>query len=247
MTNISIVIIAKNAQKHIKDCLESVTVFDDVVLYLNDCSDETKSIASTFSNINIIDGYFDGFGPTKNRAATFAKNNWVFTLDSDEILSDSLIQELQELQLQNDTLYAFKRLNHYNKKAIRCCGWENDTVVRLYNKTETSYHNKAVHESIIDDKFKITTLNNQLYHYPFDNIKQLIQKADYYSELYADAHTGKKGSSVSKAVTHSLFMFFKSYFLKRGFLNGFEGFLIAYFNAFGSALKYLKLYEKNKL
>lgn len=245
MIDISVVIIAKNAQEHLSKCLSSVESFSEVILYLNDCTDKTKQIALEFSNVKIIDGYFDGFGSTKNRATTFAKNDWVFTLDSDEVVSKELLEELKDISLSDQKIYRFHRLNHYKTKALDCCGWDKDFVLRLYNKNKTNYYDKKVHESLDLKNLEIFTFKNSIYHYPFKSISELIQKADYYSELFAQ--NSSKKSSIFKVIVHSKFMFFKSYILKKGFLYGYEGFLISFFNAFGSALKYIKLMDKNEV
>lgn len=242
--HISIVIIAKNAERYLNECLDSVNDFTDVVMYLNKSTDTTQQIAESYENVTIIMGYFDGFGSTKNRASSFAKNDWVFSLDSDEVLSEDLLNTIKNLDLSTDNIYRIMRLNHYNNKAVRCCGWGNDRVVRLYNRSITEYLPKQVHESIDQKGLSVIQLNGLLNHYPFHNVKGLLAKADSYSELFAK--NNYKQSSVFKAMSHSLVMFIKCYFLKKGFLNGTVGFLISYFNAFGTALKYLKLLD-NKL
>ena len=245
MIDISVVIIAKNAQEHLEKCLDSVREFSEVILYLNDCTDKTKEIAQGFSNVQIIDGYFDGFGSTKNRATTFTKNTWVFTLDSDEVVSYELLDELKKTTLSDQKIYRFHRLNHYKDKALDCCGWDKDFVFRLYNKNKTQYFNKKVHENLDLKNLETFTFKNSIYHYPFKSVSELIKKADYYSELFAQ--NSSKKSSIFKVIVHSKFMFFKSYILKKGFLYGYEGFLISFFNSFGSALKYIKLMDKNEV
>lgn len=244
MKPISVVIIARNAQQHLQKCLESVQSFAEVIVYLNDSTDRTAEIAGEWKNVRVVNGYFDGFGNTKNRAASFAKNDWVLTLDSDEVITDDLFAELSGLELEQGTVYKIHRLNHYGDKAVQACGWGNDYVIRLYNRTLTRYSDARVHEGIISEGMNIQTLRASLYHYPFKSIRELIKKADYYSTLYAESTGGR--ASVMKAVTHSQFMFFKSYILEKGIFYGYEGFIISFFNAFGSALKYLKKVESDK-
>ena len=241
---ISVVVIAKNAQQHLRKCLESVQAFAEVIVYVNDSSDRTEEIAAEYTNVRIINGYFDGFGNTKNRAASFAKHDWILTLDSDEVITDELSAELRGLEPVNGTVYKIYRVNHYGEKAIDGCGWGNDYVLRLYNSNYTSYSDAKVHEGIISDGLRVVSLQGALYHYPFKSIKELIKKADYYSTLYAESAVSS--ASVVKAVTHSQFMFFKSYILEKGILYGYEGFVISFFNAFGSALKYLKKVEVDR-
>ncbi len=242
--HISIVIIAKNAAEHLEACLDSVKDFAEVIVYLNNSTDNTKTIAQSYSNVTLVDGYFNGFGQTKNRASSYACNDWIFSLDSDEVLTSELLNSIKSLHLDEQCLYQVQRLNHYNQKPVTCCSWGNDKVLRLYHRQQTHYLAKKVHERLDKKNLQILELKGFLKHYPFKNIKGLIAKADSYSELFAREH--HKASSVFTAISHSLVMFIKCYFFKKGFLNGATGFLISYFNAFGTALKYLKLME-NKL
>jgi hypothetical protein len=155
-----------------------------------------------------------------------------------------LCAELLGLKPENGTVYKIHRVNHYGEKAVHGCGWGNDYVLRLYNRTHTLYSDAKVHEGIMSEGLNIQTLRASLYHYPFKSIRELIKKADYYSTLYAESTDSS--ASVVKAVTHSQYMFFKSYILEKGIFYGYEGFVISFFNAFGSALKYLKKVELNK-
>jgi len=241
LKQISIVIIAKNAEAYLSACLDSVSDFDNVVVYLNNSTDSTEVIARSFNNVTVVEGYFDGFGNTKNRASSYANNDWVFSLDSDEILTEALLSTLKNLKLDDAYLYQVERLNHYNEQAVTCCGWGNDYVLRLYHRLKTEYFPKAVHESLDKKQLKIIELEGVLKHYPFNSIKGLMAKADSYSELFAKDNY--KPSSIFKVISHSLAMFIKCYFFKKGYSSGYIGFLISYFNAFGTALKYLKLLD----
>ena len=246
MTPISIVIIASNAGSTIERCLKSVQGFNEVVLYLNNTTDNTAAIAATFTNVKVVDGEFTGFGPTKNEAASHAQNDWIFTLDSDEELTESLVKELQSLSLEPDSVYSVGRINHYDNVPVLCCGWHPDTVIRLYNRQSTGYTDAQVHEKIITASSQIKELAHPLKHYPYDSISSLLKKADSYSTLFAKANAHKKKSSIFKACLHGIFGFFKHYVLKRGVMYGYNGFVISSFNALGSFLKYLKLEEENR-
>ena len=81
--DISCVIIAKDASLTIAKTLESLSDFEDVVVYDNGSTDGTLEIVKNYSNVNLVQGGFLGFGPTKNRAAEFAKNRWILSLDTD--------------------------------------------------------------------------------------------------------------------------------------------------------------------
>lgn len=91
--NISVVVLAKNNEKTIENSLKSLLDFDDVVVYDNGSTDETINIAKKFSNVNLIQGEFKGFGWTKNHATSFAKNDWILIIDSDEVVDSELLGE----------------------------------------------------------------------------------------------------------------------------------------------------------
>lgn len=243
---ISCVIIAKDAEKTIIETLKSLEEFHEVILYLNNSSDNTKKIAQSFKNVKIVEGKFLGFGPTKNKACAYASNDWILSLDSDEVLVQKNIDEISALVLKNNTLYKIKRDNYYNKKLIRCCGWENDKVIRLFNKTQTAFCDNLVHEYILKKNLHVMELKTPIKHYPYENSVQLIQKMQNYSNLFAQNQQGKKSSSTLKAFAKASFTFFKSYILQKGFLCGSEGLLISITNANTTFYKYIKLAELNK-
>jgi hypothetical protein len=242
--NISCVIIAKDAQNSIKKTLDSLVKFKDVVLYLNNSTDNTDKIASKYSNVNIVYGEFLGFGRTKNKASLYAKNSWILSLDADEVLSSDLITQLENLKLQDNEVYSFLRVNFYKDIQIKHC-WGDDILVRLYNKNITAFKDVNLHESILTKDLKIVNLDNIILHYPYSNISEFIIKADRYSTIFAQENRDKKSSSPSKAIFNAIFSFCKTYFLKRGFLDGYAGLIIAFSHATTNFYKYIKLYEIN--
>jgi len=243
---ISIIILTKNSEKYISACLSALKKFDEIIILDNGSTDKTINIAENFENVKIHTNDFIGFGPLKNLAISYTKNAWLLSIDSDEILSHKLCDEILNLQLDKNTIYSILRDNYYNKKLIKCCGWENDYVLRLFNKHTTKFSNQQVHESLIRDNTNVVKLKNSFKHYSFENAIELIRKMQHYSSLYACEQKNKKSSSPIKAFFRGAFTFFKNYFFQKGFLYGYEGFLIAISNANGTFYKYIKLYEENK-
>lgn len=242
---ISVVMIVKNAEITIKTSLDALRVFDEVILYLNDTSDSTYEIAQNYENVKIIEGDFLGFGPTKNKAATYATNDWILSLDSDEVLTKEFINNLKDTVLDTQSVYTILRSNYYKKREIRHC-WGNDIIERLYNRTATQFSAKKVHEHIIKDMMKVENINGAVKHFPYASITDFIMKLDRYSTIYAEDNVGKKSASPLKAISNAHFSFFKTYFLKRGFLDGYAGLLIAFSHMATNFYKYMKLYEANK-
>ncbi len=246
ITHISVVIIVKNGASTIGTVLESLKQFDDVVLYENGSTDGTAAIAKEYANVNIIEGSFLGFGTTKNQAATYAKNDWILSLDADEVVSQGMFEEISNLELDSTKVYEIRRSNYYKTKKINYCGWGEERIVRVYNKALTTFNDNMVHEKVISKGFSIDLVNGELKHYPYSSISQFVQKADSYSEIFANEKVGKKSSSPLKAFFNGMFSFIKTYIFKRGFLDGYVGLVIAISHAVTNFYKYIKLYEKNK-
>jgi len=241
---ISVIILTKNSQQYIADCLRALEKFDEIIVLDNGSTDRTIEIINSFPMIKLFRDKFIGFGPLKNLAASYASNNWILSVDSDEIFTTQLVDELLELDLDKKTIYSILRDNHYNHKLINSCGWGRDWVNRVYYKKNVSFNSNLVHESLdINSNIKVKKLKNKFLHFTYNNPSELIQKMDKYSELWAQDHLGLKNSSPLKAILKALAAFFKSYFLKRGFLQGYEGLLISINNANNTFFKYIKLYE----
>ncbi|PHS56535.1 MAG: glycosyl transferase [Sulfurimonas sp.] len=244
MKNISCVVIVKNAKTTIKNTLDSLLSFEDVVIYDNGSSDGTLDIIKNYTNINLVQGEFMGFGPTKNEAIKYAKNDWILSLDADEVLSDDFINNLKNLKLNNNNIYSILRTNYYKKTEIKHC-WGNDIIVRVFNRKKTIFTSDMVHEKIIYKDLNILMLFGIVRHYPYSTITDFIIKLDRYSTIFANDNVGKKNSSPSKAILNGIFSFIKTYFFKRGFLDGYAGLVISFSHMATNFYKYIKLYELN--
>ncbi len=243
---VSAIVLAKNSEKRIGACLESLATFDEVVVMDSGSEDGTLSIASRFGNTRIFKSTLTGFGELRNLAIFYARNDWIFCIDSDEAAPPELLREMESLRLDPQKVYSIARENHYNGRRVRCCGWSPDRVLRLFNRRHTAFNSNLVHESlVIKGDTTIVSLKNALLHYPFSDASDLITKMQFYSTLYADQHAGAKASSPSKAVSRAVIAFLKNYFLQLGFLNGYVGLIISVSNANGVFYKYMKLHERN--
>lgn len=243
---ISVTILAKNSQKYLEEVLASTMPFDEVLLYDTGSTDRTRQIAEKFPNVTFREGPFCGFGPTHNQASSIAKNDWILSIDSDEIVTAQMAKDILSLKLDEDCIYSFPRDNYFNGKWIKWCGWYPDRQIRLYNRNRTKFTDAQVHESIIATDMRHIPLKGSMIHYSYANIADFLVKMQSYSDLFARQYQGKKSSSPWKAINHGFFAFFKSYILKRGFLGGYEGFVISAYNGHTAFYKYLKLYEANQ-
>jgi len=242
--NISIVMIVKDAELSIKRCLDSLKDFEEVIVYENGSSDATVDIAKSFSNVKVIEGSFEGFGKTKNRALEYAKNSWILSLDSDEVLTKEFIENLKSIELDSKKVYSIHRKNYYKQKVVRHC-WSDDFIVRVFDKRVTRFTDSDVHEKIVIKDLKEVLLKGEVRHYPYSDLSSFIKKADIYSTLFAKNSVGKKSSSPLKAFSNATYSFFRTYVLKKGFLDGYVGLVIAISHAMTNFFKYIKLYELN--
>jgi len=242
--HISVAIIVKNGAKTLKNTMDSLAPFTEVVVYDNGSTDGTQEIVKNYSNTRLIEGEFLGFGDTKNKAASFSNNDWVLSLDADEVVSPELAQTLETLTLNNNAVYSMTMFNFYKQRQIKHC-WGNHVLIRLYNKSSTSFTRSKVHETIITEGLEVIKIDGVLNHFSYSSVSDFIVKLDNYSTLYAVDNQGKKSSSPLKAVVSGIFSFVKTYFFKRGFLDGTPGLIIAFSHMATNFYKYIKLYEIN--
>ncbi|QEY23433.1 glycosyltransferase family 2 protein [Neisseria animalis] len=242
-------ILVKNSEPHLAEVLDALADFDEILLLDNGSTDRTLEIAAQFANVRCCYHEFDGFGPMKNRAAELAKHDWIFSIDSDEVADEVLIGGIRAAVAENNPrkIFMLSRLNHYNRRLIKACGWYPDVLPRLYHREFTRFSDRQVHEALILPPESVKqVLPGCLKHYSFENAEGLVKKMQQYSSLYADENQYKKPASLSKALLHGGVSFIKNYLFKRGFMYGADGLTISIANAQGSYYKYVKLYERNR-
>jgi glycosyltransferase involved in cell wall biosynthesis len=228
---LSVVILTFNSQRYLSKVLNSCTFADEVIVVDSGSSDETLQIANMFTNTKIIHQDWLGFGKQKQIGVEACKNDWVFVLDSDEIITPELKDELLSLDFTCKA-YFVPRLNYFFGKPIKYCGLYPDETLRLFDKHFASFSKDKVHEKVIT-KEKSATLKNHMLHFAYENIEEFIAKQNRYSSLNSK-------NRVLKALFSPYWTFFKIYFLRLGFLEGWRGFIIAKLYAQYTFWKYIK-------
>ena len=243
---ISVVILTKDSERTLERTLKSINRFDEVLILDTGSKDNTLDIAKKFKNVKVHKISFTGFGKVRNVGAKLAKNNWILALDSDEVLSSPLIDELLLTKLDKSKIYSFSFHNFLNSKQMKCCGWYPESHVRLYNKNMSGFTESLVHEKLKEKtNLKIENFQNPILHTPYLETEDFLRKMQIYTLLFAKQNVGKKKSSMIKAISHAIFAFFKSYILKKGIFYKKEGLIISIYNANTAFYKYLKLLELN--
>ncbi len=239
MTRISALIITHNEAKHIGACIDSLTgVADEIIVVDSFSTDQTAAIAQS-KGAKIVQEAFAGFGPQKNLGADLATNDYILSVDADETLSPALRATIRDLKQSNISgSYYVNRLNHIGTKPVKSCGWYPDTRIRLYNRKEARWDNKAVHEELItpdDPKY----LPGDLLHYSYENYEDMRIRADSYATLGAAPLKGKgKAYLTVKLLMNPLAKFVKSYILQGGISDGYAGWMISKYKARETFMKY---------
>jgi glycosyltransferase involved in cell wall biosynthesis len=241
LPSISVTILTKNSAKTLAETLDALTRFPEVLVIDTGSTDGSLEIAKKYPNVHLLFEPFQGFGKLHNLASQKASQDWILSIDSDEVLSSELTQEISDLALDPKAVYSLNRCNYFQGKWIKCCsGWYPDPVIRLYHRQATRFTDAAVHEAVIAEGLKVVPLRGKCFHTPYLSIDSLLAKMQLYTTLFAEENAGRP-SSLGKALWRGFAAFIKNYFLKRGFLGGREGLILSLYNAQTTYYKYLKL------
>lgn len=250
MEKISVYIIAYNEEEKIRQALESVKWADEIIVADSFSTDNTAAIAEEYG-AEVVQIEFKGFGSLRNDAIAACSYDWIFSLDSDERCTDAAKKEIFEIINSKDSLDAYyvPRRNYFMGKWIRYSGFYPDyRQPQLFRKGALLFKNDAVHERYeVKSNKKCGYFKAFINQVPFKNLEEVIHKGNRYSTLGAEklAETDKK-PGMFKAFFHGFWAAFTLYVFKRGFLDGWPGFIIAFANFEGTFYKYAKYYLKKK-
>ncbi|MBU6460287.1 MAG: glycosyltransferase family 2 protein [Proteobacteria bacterium] len=238
---LSAVIITRNEARHIRECLESVSFADEIVVLDSGSTDETVKICREYgARVELTD--WPGFGPQKNRAIDLAQAEWVLSIDADELVTPALREEMIQAMAHPGEYVAFHmpRASSYCGRIMRHGGWWPDHVIRLFRRGRGRFSDKRVHETLVVDGL-VGELTQPLRHRSFVNLEEVLEKVNTYSSAGAlqMLENGKRGG-LFKAVGHGLWSFVRTYFFRLGCLDGAEGLMLAISNAEGTYYRYVK-------
>lgn len=242
---ISVVIITLNEERIIEKCLSRLSFADEIIVVDSGSQDGTVAICEKFG-AQVFYNKFEGYGMQKQFAVTKTRNNWVLSLDADEIVNDELIASITKAIQQNKgdiVAYFIKGQHVFLNKKFKYGSQSNRYYLRMFNKTFGNFNSNTVHESIIVDGKK-DKLNGSFLHYSYESLEDYLTKFNRYTSMYAKGKAEKnKKYSFFQIVLKSKFEFFKIYFIDRNFMNGKEGFYWALFSSFYTISKCVKTNE----
>jgi len=247
MVKISAIIITQNEDENIGRCIDSIIpIVDEIVVIDSYSTDRTCDIA-TEKGARVVKHLFKNHIDQKNFALTQASNDVVLSLDADEYLSEQLTKSILEIKESWPfEAYRMNRLSNYGGKWIRHGNWYPDQKIRLWNRRKGLWGGENPHDKVVLKKgLKVMHLKGDLLHRAYVDAAETISKVQRYSDIFAEENAGRRSSSTLLIIAHSSFAFFKSFILKRGFLDGFEGLMVAMAVSNHVFYKYAKLYEAN--
>jgi len=241
MPRLSVIVIAKNEAANIGACLDSVAFADECIVVVDGGSADGTAKIAAGKGARVIEHAFDGFGAQKNFALAQAGGDWVLSIDADERVTAALAAEIaQAMNEAKADGYEMPRLSSFCGRQMRHSGWYPDHVLRLFRRAKARFSDDRVHERVICDG-PVVRLRNDLLHAPVLRLEDALSRMDRYSTANAAMTVARrKRVSFSSGITHGLWSFFRTYILRRGFLDGREGFLLAVANAEGTYYRYMK-------
>jgi len=248
MSKLSVYIIAFNEEDKIEPAIRSVTWADEIVVVDSFSTDRTVEIARRYTD-SIIQVPFEGFGRLRNTAVSRTGNEWIFSLDADERCTPEARDEILRTISRPDAADAYyvPRSNLFLGRWIRHSGWYPDyRQPQLFRRGALSYKEEQVHEGYVVHGI-VGHLEQPIRQVPYSDLSQLISKMNRYSTLGArKLDEAGKSARMGTALGHAVAAFLKPYVLKRGFLDGWPGFVIALSGFEATFYKYAKLYELSR-
>ena len=240
---LSAIIICHNNEGTIRRCLESVAWADEIVAVDGGSTDRTVEILREFNARVHQPADWPGHGTQKNRALDLATGDWVFSLDSDEWVTPELRADIEAAIANPGSHAAFRmpRRSSFCGRFMRHSGWWPDYVRRLFRRGAARFSDDRGHDRLIVSG-TVGRLASPIHHETIVSLEQLIDKMNAYSAMTArNLHESGRGASILTALLHGAWAFFRTYFLRAGFLDGREGLMLAIANAENSYYRYAKL------
>jgi glycosyltransferase involved in cell wall biosynthesis len=241
---LSVVVITLDEEAHIRRCLESVAWADEVVVVDAESRDKTVQIAHEFTD-RVISRPWPGFAAQKNFALAQTTADWILSLDADEEASPELRDEIGAVIAEAGACdgYAVRRRNVFLGRWIRHGGLYPDWQLRLFRRGRGHFLERPVHESV-RVQGRVGRLDGHLVHRSYEGVTDFVERANRYSSLAAEEWIGQgRRVRTAELVLRPLARFLSMYLLRRGFLDGRRGLLLAALYAYYVFMRSAKVWE----
>lgn len=242
-TKISALAITLNEADAIEKFIESLWFVDEIIIVDSHSTDDTIKRASKYDNVKTLTRTFDNFSNQKNFAIDQASHDWIVFFDPDEEISKSLADEITAtVKDPQANAYFVRREFHFMGKRIKYSGLQNDWVIRLFHKDLCRYNGKLVHETL-EANGPTVKLRTTVPHYTYKTFDGYTAKMHTYSALQAQMlYEKKKKPTLFHFLFRPWYRFWHQYLIRLGFMDGKEGFILAYVSAFSVFKRYVNLW-----
>jgi glycosyltransferase involved in cell wall biosynthesis len=241
LNKISVIIIAKNEEVNIEDCLKSAQWADEIIVVDAESDDRTVEIAKKYTD-KVFVHKWEGYAKQKRFALSLTANEWILSIDADERITPELKQEIEGKTYGSTDAFKIRRKNYFLGKHITGCGWDNDYQLRLFKKSLADVTDKLVHESFFV-KGKVEKLNGRMLHYPYRNLRDAFIKINNYSTLEAQQKYKNKHVTPVDFIIHPVSAFLQHFILRKGFKDGKYGLMVSLLHAMTNLQTYMKMWE----
>jgi glycosyltransferase involved in cell wall biosynthesis len=244
MPRLTAIIITKNEAANIGACLDSVAFCDERIVVDCGSDDDTPTIAR-LKGAHVTEREWQGFGPQKNFALSLATGEWVLSIDADERVTPELAVAIRKsIRESGADGYEIRRRTRFLGQEMRQSRLFPDYILRLFRRGRARFTDALVHESIVCAG-PVARISKTLLHDPVWRLEDALSRVDRYSTASAEMLVAKgRRVSFATGIAHGMWMFFRIYIWRLGFLDGRVGFLFAVANAEGSYYRYMKAWLK---
>lgn len=245
---LSVIMITKNEGYHLEQSLKAVEFADEIIVVDSGSQDNTLEIARRFTDKVYSYPDWKGYGVQKARALSHASQAWVLNIDADEVVTQELKNEILELihGQEADAARLSIRLV-FQGKTLRYTNAFNNHI-RLFKREGAQYSDDIVHEKIcLPRRSRVTRLPGLLLHFSYRDLSHALAKMNRYSSYTAKQRRANgQGGSLWLTLCSAGWLFFRTYILQKGFLDGKEGLLFAILNMEGAYYRGMKVLYPDK-
>ncbi len=247
---LTVTVITLNEESRVRNCLEAVRWADEIVVLDSVSTDGTLDVCREFTD-KVYQEKLPSTADRRRAAMDKASHEWVLSLDADERVTPELAEEIQQLlaspRLNDYAAYCMPRVTFCLGRWIRHCSWYPNRQVRLCRKSLTSFFDNTPHD-VTEVDGRIGKLRHDLEHRQPDAFQDMVTKASAYSTIFAQVqHERGETCGWPSILLRPPYRFFRNYVIKRGFLDGTPGLIIALMGGCHSFMKYAKLWERSHL
>jgi len=235
-----------NEEANIAAVCETVAWADEIVVCDSNSTDRTVEIARRYTD-KIFNREFRGYKDKHEYSDSMTTGDWILWIDADERVTPELRAAIEKLRLADPATlpdgFRIARRTEFLGRWILHSGWYPDYQMRLYRKAASYWDGVAPHE-VAHVRGQVETLPGEFLHYTTHSLSEYHHRSDRYSTLAAEYHVnhGKRARAIDLFLL-PIAAFFRTYILKKGFLDGVPGLIIAGFTAYGVFLRYAKIWE----